>query len=80
MDTVRYSKIAIFLHWLIALLILGQIAGGKYMQGLEATRQKFKLYQLHKSFGLLILFLSLLRLFGILMDVHSISPERVEIW
>ena len=59
----RYSSVAIVLHWAIAILILGQIAGGLYMHGLPSTSPaKFTLFQLHKSFGLSVLALSLFRL------------------
>ena len=60
----RYTSVAVILHWLIALLILGQIAGGLFMVKLgdNALSLKFQIYQWHKSFGILILTLSLLRL------------------
>ena len=63
MTGARYSPVAAILHWTIAALIIGQIIGGKYMHGLaNSSPVKFDLYQLHKSFGLTILLLSLLRL------------------
>jgi len=60
----RYTGVAIALHWLIALLVIGQIAGGFYMHNLpdEQSALKFELYQLHKSFGVTILLLTLLRI------------------
>lgn len=60
----RYTSVAIGLHWLIATLALGQIAGGLYMEGLpdSADAEKFQLIQLHKSFGITILLLTLARL------------------
>lgn len=59
----RYSPVAAILHWTIAALIVGQIFGGMYMHGLpNSSPVKFDLYQLHKSFGLTILALSLVRL------------------
>lgn len=59
----RYSTVAVVLHWAIALLIIGQIAGGFYMHKLpNDASEKFALYQLHKSFGLSILGLSVIRL------------------
>ncbi|MEL7485882.1 MAG: cytochrome b [Pseudomonadota bacterium] len=63
-ESARYTSVAIILHWLIALLIIGQIAGGWYMTHLvpEASSQQFQLYQLHKSFGVTILLASLVRL------------------
>lgn len=63
-----YSRTAIVLHWLIALLLIGNFAGGLLMEDLfnspdPASRQLgFTIAQLHKSIGLTILMLSLLRL------------------
>ncbi len=63
-----YSSLAIFLHWLIALMLIGNFTGGLLMEGLFASpdptqRQLgFTVAQLHKSMGLTILALSLLRL------------------
>lgn len=61
-DQDRYGLVALVLHWLIALAILAMIALGLVMTGLPDTPDKFALYQLHKSIGLTILLLSLLRL------------------
>lgn len=58
----RYTPIAQLLHWLMAALILGQLAVGLYMKGLPLTPTKFEIYQMHKSFGLAILLLVLVRL------------------
>lgn len=60
----RYTKVAIFLHWLIAILLIGQIAGGLFMVGIDDDQPalKFQIYQLHKSFGVTILVLTLIRL------------------
>lgn len=59
-----YTRVAIILHWLIALMVIGQLAGGLYMQDLPdaETDLKFRLFQLHKSFGVTILLLTLVRL------------------
>ncbi|MGB3795117.1 MAG: cytochrome b/b6 domain-containing protein [Alteraurantiacibacter sp.] len=56
----RYSKVAITFHWLIALLLAGQIALGFTM---SSDASGFADVQLHKSVGIVILVLSLLRLF-----------------
>ena len=60
----RYSLVAIIFHWLIALLFLSMICIGFYMTDLESAdlSLKFSLYQWHKSFGITILLLTLLRL------------------
>lgn len=62
----RYTRVAIALHWLIALAILGQFASGLWMVDAvkvpETQAQAFQVYQLHKSVGLTVLVLSLVRL------------------
>ena len=57
----RYSLVAIVLHWLIAALILANIGVGWRMSGLKGLAQ-FELFQLHKSIGVTVLLLSLLRI------------------
>lgn len=62
-ESARYTSVAVALHWAIAVLILGNIAGGLFMHNLpNASPVKFDLYQLHKSFGLSILMLTVFRL------------------
>lgn len=56
----RYSIAAIILHWLIAAIIVFQLAVGFGLEDLGA--KAFAQYQLHKSVGILILLLTLLRL------------------
>lgn len=58
-----YGLGSIVLHWVIAALFFGQVGLGIAMSGLaDDAPAKFGLYQWHKSFGLLILVLALLRL------------------
>jgi cytochrome b561 len=59
--TARYSTVAIFLHWTIAALILLNIWFGWRMSGLKGMAQ-FELFQLHKSIGISVLLLSIVRL------------------
>ncbi len=60
----NYSKVAIVLHWLIALCFFGMVVIGFTMtrMGEGALSLKFNMYQWHKSFGILILLLTLVRL------------------
>jgi cytochrome b561/polyisoprenoid-binding protein YceI len=57
----RYATVAILLHWLIAAAIVLQIALGLRM-GSGDTPEAFAVFQLHKSVGITILLLSLVRL------------------
>ena len=59
----RYTRVAVFLHWTIAALIIAQLVGGIVMHKLpNSVSFKFEAYQMHKSFGLVVLALSLVRL------------------
>jgi len=73
----QYSKVAITLHWLIAILIIGQLAGGKIMMAMDGSSLKFELFQLHKSFGIIILLLSLVRLVWRLTHKAPPLPEHM---
>jgi cytochrome b561 len=57
-----YTRVAIFLHWLIGLSIIGMLVMGLLLEDMPDD-YKFAAYQLHKSFGLSILVLSFVRLF-----------------
>lgn len=55
----RYSKVAMALHWLIALALAGEIALGFAM---PRDASGFAAFQLHKSIGITVLLLTLVRL------------------
>ena len=57
----RYTNVAIVLHWLIAALVLTNLYLGWRMGRLTGMAQ-FATFQLHKSVGISVLALSLLRL------------------
>ncbi|MGH6887582.1 MAG: cytochrome b [Rhizomicrobium sp.] len=59
----RYGTVAMTLHWLIAALLLTNIALGLYMAEIMADRDPMHgaVLQFHKSVGLTVLMLSLLR-------------------
>lgn len=58
----RYGAVAALLHWVLAALLVFQIALGAWMTALPLGLQKYQLFQLHKSLGISILLLSLVRL------------------
>lgn len=78
----RYGNIAIILHWLIALLLFGQIAGGYVMRQAVAdgSNLQFELFQWHKSFGLAILLLSVVRLGWRLTHRQPGLPVGMRAW
>jgi cytochrome b561 len=60
--SLRYGGVAQGLHWLVAALVLSQFGLGWTMSGLPLSQLKFDLYQLHKSLGLTIFALVVVRL------------------
>lgn len=75
----RYHRIAIILHWLMALLIAANLAIGWAMttDGLLALSNKFTAYQLHKSLGLTVLVLTGLRIFWRLTHTPPALPKII---
>lgn len=78
-----YNIISRIIHWVTALIILALLVVGKYMKGMEFSEQKLEVYNLHKSFGLLVLFLVVVRIVWHIvtkkpksMDTHA-KWERV---
>jgi cytochrome b561 len=61
-DPTRWSTVAKTFHWLTALLILGNGAFAFWMDGLKPSLNKINMFALHKSIGLTVLALFLLRL------------------
>lgn len=78
-NTERYNKVAVFLHWTIALLIIGMIAVGLTMGGYP-IKYKFLAYNLHKSFGITILVLSIFRLYWRLTHRAPALPDHMPLW
>lgn len=70
----RYSYTAITLHWLLAVLLAFQISLGWALEG-DNSPELFARYQLHKSVGITILLLSLVRLAVRLFTPHPPAPE-----
>ena len=61
-EPARYSGVAIALHWVLALALLGMVGFGLYMADLPFSPARLKLYNWHKWAGVCVLVLSLARL------------------
>ncbi|MEO0451345.1 MAG: cytochrome b/b6 domain-containing protein [Pseudomonadota bacterium] len=72
----RYTTVAIVLHWLIAVSIVGMLFGGWYMTDLpDGAPGQYALYQFHKSLGITILLLTVARLIWRLMNPPPALPD-----
>lgn len=80
-DTNRYNAIAMTLHWLMAFFIIALLAIGKIMVDLPRDDpDKFALYQMHKSVGLTILILTVLRIVWRVMHKSPLLPAGMPRW
>lgn len=68
----RYTRTAIALHWLLAVLIFGGFGLGLYMHDLPFSPQKLKLYSWHKWIGVSVFLLLLIR--GLWRITHRPPP------
>jgi cytochrome b561 len=77
----RYSLIAIVLHWLVALLIIGTFTLGWVMTDIPGlTPTKLKFYSWHKWAGVTVLALATLRLLWRLSHASPPLPAAVPAW
>lgn len=80
----RYTAVAIVLHWAIAVAILFMIPMGLWMHESaehgDVGANIFRAYQLHKSIGLTVLALSLVRLAWRLINPPPPMPAHMPGW
>ncbi|MFL6675676.1 MAG: cytochrome b [Massilia sp.] len=57
----RYAPTAVVLHWLLAFLITGMVVLGLYMASIEDDPGAERLFDLHKSVGIVVFALVLVR-------------------
>lgn len=76
-----YSKMAVRLHWAIAILIIGLLCIGLLMGSLpNGGSLKSAVYNWHKTLGLLVLVLSLFRLYWRLTHKPPAQVGGVKAW
>lgn len=77
----RYTRTAIFLHWLIAMLLLGQFAFGWYLDGIpRGVLARGYYVNLHKSTGILIALLIVFRIIWRLTHQPPSLPDAMPAW
>jgi cytochrome b561 len=75
----RYNRAAIALHWVTAILIVGNLALGLTMVGLPISPRKLHWYLWHKSIGITIFALTSLRLAWRAIRPHP-EPVAMPSW
>lgn len=76
---IGYSKGSKFFHWLIAIIVISMLSGSFFLESLPDQYQP-SAFMIHKSFGLTVLFLVLVRLFWIQYTGKPALPKTVPMW
>jgi cytochrome b561 len=76
----RYAPLAVALHWLLAALLVGQVALGFYMHSIEDDPGADAWHDLHKSIGITIFLLVLVRAVWRLAHRPAELPASVPRW
>ena len=79
-DATHWGSLAKFFHWAVVLLILAQGIVGLVMVELPRRPNVIAVYSFHKSLGLTILALAVLRLGWRLFDRRPDEPPTVPRW
>ena len=79
-DLQRWGSLAKFFHWAVVLLIIVQGTVGLIMVGLPKKPNIIPVYTFHKSVGLTILALALLRLAWRVFDRRPAEPAGIPRW
>lgn len=74
----RWGLVAQVLHWLIAVLVVVMAGLGWYMTTLKISPTMFELYALHKSIGVTVLVLMVLRLLWRQLNPTPPLPARMK--
>jgi cytochrome b561 len=78
---VRYNVVAVIIHWVTALTVIGLLVVGNIMADLPNTDpNKLQLFNLHKSFGITILLLTLVRLAWRLTHKPPALDDHMPAW
>lgn len=76
----RYTRTAMSLHWLIALMLFGMFGFGLYMVELPLSPQKLKFYSYHKWAGVTVFLLVLARLAWRITHRPPALPADIPAW
>ena len=76
----KYTRIAIAAHWLLAVMLVISFSVGLYMVSLTISPTRIRLYNWHKWAGVTILTLSMLRLLWRLTHPAPALPAHMPAW
>ena len=72
-SVLRYSNRTVWIHWLSSLLIFGLIYTGITMEHQTVSEHKFSLYKIHFIMGILVFFLTIIRVIALFNDSKPVN-------
>ncbi len=78
--TATYGAISKFLHWIVALLVVGLLIVGFVMGDIGDKHIRMQVYNIHKLLGLGVLLLMLLRVMWRIINIQPKYPATVPNW
>ncbi len=75
----QYSTTAKFFHWLVAVIVIAMLSGSFFLEDVPEAFQS-NAYMLHKSFGLTVLFLMIIRFIWINYAGKPRQPLSMALW
>lgn len=80
-DTVeKFSVLTVALHWVIAIGIIGLLAFGLYLEEMPRSPEKGMLIGLHKSFGILVFVLAVIRIIWRILNKFPKPLRQLPNW
>lgn len=76
----KYGVVAKFFHWTMSIILIGMVCVGFYMTQESLGDGRFKLYDWHKSFGLLILFMAMFRIVWKIGNPAPLFSDKLANW
>jgi cytochrome b561 len=78
--TASWGRVSRYLHWSMAVLLTGQVLLGRYSEALERSPEKLSLMMWHKSIGISLLLLVLVRFLWARMNPVPDSAPGTARW
>ena len=79
-NEIKYGIISILFHWITFLILIFQIPLGFYLADLEFSDFKLSIENYHSIFGIIIFYITLLRIIWKFINVSPLETNKMESW
>ena len=79
-NKIKYGIISILFHWTTFLILIIQIPLGFYLDDLEFSDFKLSIENYHSIFGIIIFYVTLMRLLWKFMNTSPIESKKINSW